>query len=148
MPDFAGSTPQIFDAYVNYRYAPWLQVRGGKFKTPVGLEQLQNDAYLSFNERSLVTDLVPNRDVGFQLWGDASRWHHVRLCGRHFFNGVGDGRNSSKASFDNHAQFAGRSFFQPLKTTGITPLLVRFALVLPEVGEIYLQMPAGYRARS
>src|ERR1700743_845411 len=32
MPDFGGSTVQIFDGYVNYHYAPWLQVRAGKFK--------------------------------------------------------------------------------------------------------------------
>src|SRR5476651_881237 len=63
VPDFGGSSVQIFDAYGNYRYEPWLQVRSGKFKTPEGLEQLQQDVNISFNERSLVTDLVPNRDV-------------------------------------------------------------------------------------
>jgi len=66
----AGQPVQIFDAYANYRYEPWAQLRVGKFKTPVGLEQLQADVNTSFNERSLVTDLVPNRDVGVQLWGD------------------------------------------------------------------------------
>ena len=120
VPDFAGSTPQIFDAYVNYRYAPWLQIRGGKFKTPFGLEQLQNDAYINFNERSLATDLVPNRDVGFQLWGDIGDGRLSYAAG--IFNGVGDGRNSSNSSFDNHAQFAGRFFLQPFKNTDVTPL--------------------------
>lgn len=120
VPDFAGSSPQIFDAYINYRYAPWLQIRGGKFKTPFGLEQLQNDAFLTFNERALPTDLVPNRDVGFQLWGDVADGTVSYAAG--IFNGVGDGRNSSNASFDNHAQFAGRLFLQPFKPTPITPL--------------------------
>ncbi|HLX71887.1 MAG TPA: porin [Verrucomicrobiae bacterium] len=120
VPDFAGSTPQIFDAYINYRYAPWLQIRGGKFKTPVGLEQLQNDAYIFFNERSLVTDLVPNRDVGFELLGDVADGRLSYAAG--IFNGVGDGRNSSNSSFDNHAQFAGRLFLQPFKGTDVTPL--------------------------
>ncbi len=69
-PDFGGSAVTIFDAYGNYRYAPWLQVRAGKFKVPVGLEQLQSDPVTSFNERSLVNNLVPNRDLGVQLWGD------------------------------------------------------------------------------
>ena len=32
VPDFGGSTVQIFDAYLNYRYQPWLQLRAGKFK--------------------------------------------------------------------------------------------------------------------
>ena len=59
MPDFAGRTAQIFDAYLNYRYAPWLQLRAGKFKLPVGLEQLQSDPVTSFNERALPTALSP-----------------------------------------------------------------------------------------
>jgi phosphate-selective porin OprO and OprP len=43
VPDFAGSTPQIFDAYINYRYTPELQFQAGKFKSPVGLEYLEPD---------------------------------------------------------------------------------------------------------
>ena len=71
VPDFAPSTgPTIFDAYVNYRYNPALQLQAGKFKSPIGLEQLQADVDLLFNERALPTDLVPNRDVGFALHGD------------------------------------------------------------------------------
>ena len=71
VPDFAPSSgPTIFDAYVNYRYSPALQFQAGKFKVPIGLEQLQADRDILFNERSLVTDLVPNRDVGFELHGD------------------------------------------------------------------------------
>ena len=42
VPDFAPSSgPTIFDAYVNYRYSPALQFQAGKFKAPVGLEQLR-----------------------------------------------------------------------------------------------------------
>ncbi len=70
VPDFAGSSAQIFDAYLNYRNRPELQLRLGKFKTPVGLEQLQADRDLTFNERSLATSLVPNRDIGAQLHGE------------------------------------------------------------------------------
>ena len=120
VPDFAGTSPQIFDAYLNYRYAPWLQVRAGKFKTPFGLEQLQNDAWIALNERALPTDLVPNRDIGFQLWGDVMDGRVSYAVG--VFNGVGDGRNSSNTDFENHREFAGRLFLQPFKATGITPL--------------------------
>ena len=70
VPDFGGNTVQIFDAYVNYRHNPELQFQAGKFKSPVGLETLQTDVNILFNERSLATDLVPNRDVGFELHGD------------------------------------------------------------------------------
>jgi phosphate-selective porin OprO/OprP len=44
VPDFGGSSVQLFDASVNCRFAPWLQLKAGKFKGPVGLEQLQTDA--------------------------------------------------------------------------------------------------------
>jgi phosphate-selective porin OprO/OprP len=120
VPDFGGSSVQIFDAYGNYRYAPWLQLRAGKFKTPEGLELLQADANTSFNERSLVTDLVPNRDVGLQLWGDLGGGELSYAAG--IFNGVGDARNSSNAAFENGVEFAGRLFAQPFKISDIAPL--------------------------
>jgi len=120
VPDFGGSSVQIFDAYMNYRYSPWLQVRAGKFKTPVGLEQLQSDQYTFFNERALPTDLVPNRDVGFELLGDVADGRISYAAG--VFNGVGDGRNSANSDFEDHREFAGRIFFQPFKTTEIASL--------------------------
>jgi phosphate-selective porin OprO and OprP len=120
VPDFGGSSVQIFDAYLNYRYAPWLQVRAGKFKTPMGLEALQSDPSTSFNERGLPTALMPNRDIGFQLWGDVGNGRLSYAAG--VFNGVGDGRNTANADFEDHREFAGRIFLQPFKGTSVTPL--------------------------
>ena len=120
VPDFGGSTVQIFDAYLNYRYQPWLQLRAGKFKTPIGLEQLQADVNTSFNERSLATGLVPNRDIGFQLWGDVADGRFSYAVG--IFNGVGDGRNSNNADFEDHREFVGRLFAQPFKKSGVAAL--------------------------
>ncbi|MEJ0090843.1 MAG: porin [Limisphaerales bacterium] len=116
-PDFGGSSVQIFDAYGNYRYEPWLQVRTGKFKTPEGLEQLQADVNTSFNERSLVTDLVPNRDVGLQFWGDIEGGVLSYAAG--IFNGVGDAQNSSNSDNNNEVEFVARLFTQPFKNTDI-----------------------------
>lgn len=113
IPDFGGTTVQIFDAYANYQYEPWAQLRAGKFKTPVGLEQLQADVNIAFNERSLVTDLVPNRDLGVQLWGDISGGVLSYAVG--LFNGVGDYQNSSNANLDNAGELAARWFTQPFK---------------------------------
>jgi phosphate-selective porin OprO/OprP len=102
VPDFAPSSgPTIYDAYLNYRYSPALQFQAGKFKVPFGLEQLQADRDILFNERSLVTDLVPNRDVGFELHGD-------------LFSG--------NVNFANDEAFAGRLFFQPFKKAPATAL--------------------------
>jgi phosphate-selective porin OprO/OprP len=111
----AATTPSIYDAYVNYRYSPALQFQAGKFKAPVGLEQLQADVNLSFNERSLVTDLVPNRDLGFELHGDIAGGVLSFAAG--VFNGVGDARNSANIGFQDNREFDGRLFVQPFKTS-------------------------------
>ena len=128
VPDFGGTgSPTIYDAWLNYRYDPALQLRIGKFKTPIGLEQLVADRDLVFNERSLVTDLVPNRDVGAQLWGDVSGGVLSYAAG--IFNGVGDARNSANGPFDDNKTFAGRVFLQPLKKSN-PPLLQGFGVGL------------------
>ncbi len=116
VPDFGGSTVQIFDAWLNYRYNPEIQLRLGKFKTPLGLEQLQADNFLSFNERSLVTDLVPNRDVGVDFHGAA--FGGKLSYDAAILNGVGDARNSANADFEDDKDFAGRLFLEPFKGSG------------------------------
>src|ERR1039457_4699470 len=114
VPDFAPTSgPQIFDAYVNYRYSPELQFQAGKFKVPIGLEQLVLDRDTLFNERSLVTALVPNRDVGFELHGDLFGGRASYAAG--IFNGTSDGANSANADFADDRALAGRLFFQPFK---------------------------------
>jgi phosphate-selective porin OprO and OprP len=119
-PDFGGSSVQIFDVYLNYRYAPWLQLRAGKFKVPVGLEELQSEPVTGFNERAFPTALMPNRDIGFQLWGDVADGRLSYAAG--VFNGVGDGRTTANSDFEDHREFAGRLFLLPFKGTGLTAL--------------------------
>ena len=114
VPDFGGTgSPQIFDAFVNYRYRPELQFQVGKFKAPIGLEQLLADKDLLFNERSMATDLVPNRDLGVQLHGEL--FGGFVKYGAALLNGVGDAKNSNNADFEDSPEFAGRLFFQPFK---------------------------------
>jgi phosphate-selective porin OprO/OprP len=121
VPDFAPSSgPTIYDAYVNYRYSPALQFQAGKFKVPFGLEQLAQDRDILFNERSLVTDLVPNRDVGFELHGDLFEGRVSYAAG--IFNGTTDGGNSGNVDFADDRDFAGRLFFQPLRKSESTVL--------------------------
>ena len=121
VPDFAPSSgPTIYDAYLNYRYTPALQFQAGKYKVPFGLEQLQSDRDILFNERSLVTALVPNRDVGFELHGDLFDGRASYAAG--VFNGTTDGGNSGNVDFANDHAFAGRLFFQPFKKAPATVL--------------------------
>jgi len=84
------------------------------------LEQLQTDAYTLFNERSLVTSMVPNRDIGFELHGDIFGGAISYAAG--IFNGVGDARNSSNVAFEDNKEFAGRIFFQPFLKKAPSPL--------------------------
>lgn len=117
VPDFGGSSVQIFDANLNYRFSPALQLRAGKFKGPVGLEQLQSDATLPFNERSLATALVPNRNVGVELWGDIGEG--LLSYGAGVFNGTGDARNAGNVDFGDDKEFSARVFGYPLRHTDV-----------------------------
>lgn len=115
VPDFAGSSATLFDANLNYRLHPEFQLKFGKFKSPIGFEQLQSDATLPFNERSLASSLVPTRAVGVQLWGDIDGGVVSYAAG--IFNGTGDNRNANASDFGDDKEFAGRVFFQPFKSS-------------------------------
>jgi phosphate-selective porin OprO and OprP len=121
VPEFGGSTVQIMDAYLNYRNRPELQVQLGKFKPPVGLEQLQSDPVTTFNERSLVSDLLPNRDVGAELHGDL--FGGVASYAAGIFNGAPDyNSTTANSDSDNNKAFVGRVFLQPWKTSDLSAL--------------------------
>jgi phosphate-selective porin OprO/OprP len=120
-PEFGGSTVQIQDAWLNYRYSPWLQVQAGKFKSPVGLEQLQSDPVTSFNERSLATDLVPNRDLGVAVKGEVFKGAASYTLG--LFNGATDFNGTTvNTSFQDNRAVEGRLFFQPWKNSDTVAL--------------------------
>jgi phosphate-selective porin OprO/OprP len=112
MPDFGNNSVALLDGYLDAHPRPWLRLRAGKFKPPIGLERLQNDAYLPLIERSLDSNLTPQRDVGLQLWGDvANALVRYEIA---IFNGVAD---SAQNDIDNnHAKsYAGRIFIRPFQ---------------------------------
>jgi phosphate-selective porin OprO/OprP len=112
MTDFGEGKVQVQDAYLDVRIFPFLRLRTGKFKPPVGLERLQSATALQFVERALPTALVPNRDVGVQLWGDAAGGALSWAAG--VFNGVVDG-GSGDLDADGRKEVAGRLFLQPYR---------------------------------
>src|SRR5215213_5148712 len=112
MPDFGGSSPALFDAYWDGKFAPEFTVRAGKFKPPLGLERLQSATDVVFAERGLPTNLVPSRDIGFQLAGDISEGVLAYQVG--IFNGVPDLANGGD-DLSNAKDFAARLFVQPFK---------------------------------
>lgn len=120
VPEFGGSSISILDANFSVTLDKALQFKFGKFKSPVGLELLQSDSWTFFNERSIVTNLVPNRDLGVQTAGnliDGKLNYAVGL-----FGGVGDGGSSNNADFDNEKDIVARVFASPFKDGVTSPL--------------------------
>jgi phosphate-selective porin OprO/OprP len=127
VPEFGGgsnsaegnpsSSASILDAFLNLRYSPELQLRVGKYKSPVGLEQLQSDSNAYFMERGLPSSLTPNRDVGVMLHGEV--FGGVVNYAAGIFNGVADNRNSPNLDIDDEKDVAARLFFHPFQTTDI-----------------------------
>src|SRR5262249_29396782 len=120
MPDFGQGQTVLQDAYGDIRYFPYASLRAGKFKPPVSLERLQSGAELTFIERSLLQNLVPNRDVGVQLYGDFAEGSFGYQVG--IFNGVIDSESGRDIDLTDDKDFAGRVFTVPFKTTDIEPL--------------------------
>jgi phosphate-selective porin OprO/OprP len=118
MPELAG-TPNVQDAFVNIRLFKEIQLRGGKFKPPVGLERLLSDPDLPFLERGLPTNLVPDRDIGVQLHGDILGGTVVYAAG--YFNGSADGVNGDNDNNDKK-DLAGRILVRPFQPTFVTAL--------------------------
>jgi phosphate-selective porin OprO and OprP len=122
MPDFAGGTFTLFDAYVNLKYRPAAMLQVGKFKPPVGLERLQSATATSFIERGFPTLFVPSRDIGVQLWGELFEGKLAYQTG--FFNGVRDGGNveNQDRDTDDGKDFAARIFTHPFADSALDSL--------------------------
>lgn len=118
--EFGGSSVSILDANLNLFLSKGLQFRVGKFKSPVGLEQLQSDSWTFFNERSIASNLVPNRDLGIQAWGDLADNRVSYAVG--VFNGVADAASSTNTDFDNDKDLAARVTFSPFRNDAGSPL--------------------------
>jgi phosphate-selective porin OprO/OprP len=118
MPDFGNGATVLYDAYIDVRLSPTFRVRIGKDKTPLGLEQLYADYALLFPERTLASNLVPNRDVGVQAQGEVAG---VVTYVAGLFNGVPDGANGDLDSGAGK-DVAGRLSVRPFRRTGAAGL--------------------------
>lgn len=98
------------DAYMDFVLSDGLKVRAGKFKSPIGLERLMSGAVLPIMERSVVSQLIPNRDLGMMLYGEP--WNRGLEYAAGIFNGIPDGA-SGDSDRDQHKDFIGRLFLRP-----------------------------------
>ena len=114
-PDFGIGGPEIDDAYVEALLAPAAQVRMGRFKVPVGLENLQSSTGLMHVERGFPTGLVPGRDVGVMLHGavGGERVHYAIGA----FNGA-PGASEPGNAVDDAVEGAARLFLTPFAGGG------------------------------
>jgi phosphate-selective porin OprO and OprP len=119
MPDFGQNNPQIQDAYVELKLFSFAKPRVGKFKTPIGLEDLRSDSESSFSERSLASDVVPLREVGAQVGGAAL--HQLLSYAAGYFNGTPDGSNGN-FQWRTSNEGVARLFLQPFLRCRAKPL--------------------------
>jgi phosphate-selective porin OprO/OprP len=111
VPDFGYLSFLLYDANITYHFAPWCQLTAGKFKGPVGLEQLQTDIAAPLNERSLASDFVPLRNLGVQLSGEFGDDLVTWAAG--IYDQDGDNRLPANTPFSNDLELGGRLFYQP-----------------------------------
>ncbi len=117
LPEFGGgangtsNAPVLYDANLGVALSPSFKLVAGKFKSPIGLEMLQNDAVLLFDERSLATNLVPSRDVGIQATGSLLGDRVSYAAG--VLNGSADAAYANNTDVDNDKDFVGRVFLTP-----------------------------------
>lgn len=117
-PDFAGDRVTLADGYIDAAFAPWLTVRAGRFKTPFGIERLQSGSELLFVERALTDNLIPGRDLGVQLSGEAFAGVGYAFA---VLNGVADG-TSGDGDLNDGVDIAARVFARPLAASMYSPL--------------------------
>jgi phosphate-selective porin OprO/OprP len=115
VPDFGQGAATLYDAYFEARLRPALAIRAGKFKPPIGLERLESATDIRFVERGFPTNLVPNRDVGFQVGGELAKGVVSYAVG--VFNGVADLGNGDGDSNDAK-DVAARLFIVPFASRG------------------------------
>src|SRR5687768_11710361 len=118
MPDFGGGQAVLYDAYAEAKPNPALNVRVGKFKPPIGLERLQSATDVRFVERGLPTNLVPNRDIGVQLYGDLAKARIQYQVGA--FDGAPDAANID-GDASTGKDVVGRVFIRPFATDASGP---------------------------
>lgn len=114
MPDFAGGTLQILDAYVDWNYDPAFKIRAGKFKGPVSWERLQSPSAIFMMERTFPSQLSPNRELGIQVSGDL--FHGTLSYQAGIFNGTVDG-SSTDGDSNNAKDFEARVIAWPFRNT-------------------------------
>lgn len=111
VPDFAGTSASLVNANLTASFSPSFQVKLGKFKTPVGIEQIQSDPTNAFVERAQPSNLMPGFDIGLQVGGDLAGGLVRYTAG--VFNALPDSGTFPNADSDDEKGLVGRVMVRP-----------------------------------
>jgi phosphate-selective porin OprO/OprP len=115
--DFGNGQTRLVDGYLNAHYWDALQFTAGKFKQPFSYEQLIQDRFTPFVERSLIDQVVPARDVGVMI-------HGQNLFAESFDYGlaVSNGEQNGDADVNRAKDGSARVAVRPFAPWGDGPL--------------------------
>ncbi len=65
--EFAGGRVRPRTIFIQYSFGSSLHIRAGQMKEPIGLERLTSSNHITFIERSLPTQVQPDRNLGIAL---------------------------------------------------------------------------------
>src|SRR5262249_33102909 len=125
LPDFSNrqsptspASTVIQDAYLNIHYWDAFQIEAGKFKQPFSYEQLIQDRFVPTMERSLIDQLVPQRDEGIMI-------HGQKLFGDRLDYGLSVSNGEINGDYDTNKlkDFNWRIAVRPLNDPEDWPLL-------------------------
>jgi phosphate-selective porin OprO and OprP len=119
LPDFGSGTTIVQDAYMNAHWWDALQFEVGRFKQPISYEQLIQDRYVPTLERSLMDQLVPQRDLGAMIHGEQIFDNRLDY-GVSISNGE---INGNSTDLNNHKDVDGRMAIRPLNSPELPPWL-------------------------
>jgi phosphate-selective porin OprO/OprP len=120
-PDFGNGSVALYDAYLDYVGVSWLQLKAGKFKPLLGVEQAQSDTATLFPERGLPSSLLPTRDEGAEWHADLGKGSLLLAAG--VVNGAVDSANGdSETALNDDKDLEARVFAHPLRFTGADAL--------------------------
>ncbi len=146
LPDFGVGQARIQDAFFNLHYWDAFQVEAGKFKQPFSYEQLIQDRFVPFMERSLIDQLGPARDVGLMLHGQKVLGDRLDW-GLAVSNGEREGDTDTNDYKDAVFRLAVRPFAQCEDMPFIQRLQLGFAVTTgvqqESMSSFQLRTPAG-----
>ncbi|MCX5756213.1 MAG: porin [Gemmatimonadetes bacterium] len=108
----SGPSP-IQDAYVDIGLGGTWWLRGGKQKTPVGLERYMSISSQILPERSLASNMEGGRDLGFLLTGSVAEEHLELSLG--VFNGAADGGATQDTDANDDKDITYRVWWKPVR---------------------------------